>query len=68
MQTEYVTERRTVVTAKPIGRPRKPETLAAPITPPKPRFEIIGDGENVLVDGLLPRRLALLIRAMIDPA
>jgi len=62
MKTEYHTERRTVVTTL---RPRAvlPLPLKAPI---KPRFEIIGEGETVLVDALLPRKLALLILAMLE--
>lgn len=75
MQTEYVTERRTVVTANRIGRPRKqPGDPKSPYTPrkrviPPGMFEIVeGDdpaSEMVLVDGLLPRKLANLIRELL---
>jgi hypothetical protein len=77
VQTQYVTERRTVVTSSPIGRPRKrPGDPKSPYTrretpapQPKPRgkIELIGDDpEMVFIDGLVPRSFGEAVKALFD--
>ena len=78
MQTQYVTERRTIVTASQIGRPRKaPGAPKSPYTPrrrpveapPKAqrgKVELVGDGPMVFLDGLVPRAFAEAMKALFD--
>ena len=74
MVTEYHTVRNTIVTAiqKPkLGRPRKVVLTAPEPKPAKPepriaRMEIIGEGDFVLLDGILPRKIAEVFVALID--
>jgi hypothetical protein len=78
MQTQYVTERRTIVTASRIGRPRKaPGSPKSPYTPrretpkapkatkPRGTQELLGgNGEMVLIDGCVPRAFADAMKAL----
>jgi hypothetical protein len=73
MQTQYTTTRETIVTVKrPRGRPRKLSTHGAPITPKpwKGKIEILdGDdstSDRVLLDGVMPRKTAELLKAVFD--
>lgn len=72
MQTEYTTTRKTVVTAKPLGRPRKqPGDPKSPYTLRKPKrkgaFELIGDDPDFcIVDATVPRKLGEMMQALFE--
>lgn len=56
--TIYDTQRRTVVTRRKVKRLPSNDVTRLPGFV----FEIIGDGDSVLIDGLMPRKLAELLR------